>query len=275
MRSAGLLDPAARFGLNDHACWGYESHEEGAALATSWLSDGLALGQRAFYVADSPRAALLDDLAHLAGRDEAIARGALVVTEASDIYDLSVPIDATQQLAGYADMVEAAISDGYAGLRVAADITALVEDPSRRPAHVHWEQYADRYMVEQPLAPLCLFDRRRIGDAFAENEHVHPLAGPHKRAFALYASGPRQSTFDGEVDSLTAQPLAAALAALPDRDDSIVMSALRFTDSYGAWVLHRAMQRRRADGHPIVLLDAPPLLVRLWSLLGYDPTMLS
>jgi DcmR-like sensory protein/STAS domain-containing protein len=275
VRRAGVLDPAGRFGLNDHACWGYESQRERADLAAAWVAGGLALGQRALYVADAPVPELIADLAQVPERDAAIEGRALLVIESSRVYDLSAPIEAAHQLAGYADLVEEAIRDGYAGLRVAADITALVADPARRAAHVHWEQYADRYMVEQPLAPLCLFDRRRIGDEFAENEHVHPLAGPRKRPFALYASGPRESTFEGEVDSLTAEPLAAALAALPDGDDTIVLSAMRFADSHGASVLHHAVQRRRTDGHPVVLRDAPPLLVRLWSVLGYDPTMLS
>jgi hypothetical protein len=70
------------------------------------------------------------------------------------VYDVSPPIDATTQLAVYSAAVGDAIADGFAGIRVAADITPLVADPARRDAHLIWEQLADRYMTEQPSRPV-------------------------------------------------------------------------------------------------------------------------
>jgi anti-anti-sigma regulatory factor len=267
------LDPAERYGLSDHACWAYDSDAERAAVATAWIADGLALGQRTMYLADESPEVLTRELAGVPGRDEAIAGGALVVTATSSVYDLSRPIDARAQLAAYSAAVELAVSDGFAGIRVAVDITPLVEDPARRRAHLQWEQFADRYMTEQPLAPLCLYDRRKVGDLPAI-EHVHPLTGPNALSFSLYGVGARRSALVGEVDALVADPLAAALAALPDPDDTIDVGALRFIDAHGAWVLQRALERRRATGRPLVLHETSPALLRVWDLCRFDPTLL-
>jgi anti-anti-sigma regulatory factor len=273
MRRSGLLDTSQRFGPSDHACWAYETHSERAAAAVAWLADGLALGQRAMYIADAPAEVLISELADLSDRDEAIARGALVVAETRSNYDLSAPIDANVQLAVYNSAVERAIADGYSGLRVAADITLLVEDPARRQAHLHWEQCADRYMTEQPLAPLCLYDRRRVG-GFQAVEHVHPLAGPDMLPFSLYGVGRTRSALDGEVDALIVEPFTEAMTTLPDDDDTIVFSGLRFVDAHAAWVLHQTLERRRAAGRPLALHDPPPLVRRVWTLCGFDPTLL-
>lgn len=273
MRRTGLMNPAERFGLSDHACWAYGTDGERAAAAAAWIADGLALGQRAMYIADVSPEVLAEELADVPARDEAIARGALVIAESRSMYDLSTPIDATAQLAVYSAAVEHAIADGFAGIRVAADITPLVDDPTRRRTYLHWEQLADRYMTEQPLAPLCLYDRRKIDDLRAV-EHIHPLTGPDALPFSLYATGASRSALAGEVDSLIAEPLSEALSTLPDGDDTIDASALRFVDAHGAWVLQQALERRRAAGRPLALHDAPPLVRRVWAVCGFDSTLL-
>jgi anti-anti-sigma regulatory factor len=272
MRRTGVLDPAERFGLCDHACWAYGSAAERAAAASSWIADGLALGQRAMYVAAAPVDDLTEDLDDVPERDEAIACGALVIADARNLYDLSTPIDARAQLAVYAAAVEQAIKDGFAGIRVAADITALVADPARRPAHLHWEQFADRYMTEQPLAPLCLYDRRQI--EFPAVELIHPLAGPTPRPYSLYALGAHESALAGEIDGLTAEPLADAVTALPDDGDTIEISGLRFLDGYGAWLLQDALHGRRVAGRPLALRGASPLVRRVWAACSFDPSLL-
>jgi anti-anti-sigma regulatory factor len=213
------------------------------------------------------------ELTAIDGRDDALARGALAVVESRTMYDLSAPIDADALLTMYSAAVEQAIADGFAGIRVAADITCLVEDPARRRAHLQWEQLADRYMTEQPLAPLCMYDRRRVAD-FRSIEHIHPLAGPDALMFSLHGTGPNRSALHGEIDALTAETLAEVLSTLPDGDDAIDASALTFLDGRGAWVVQQALARRRDAGRPLVLHDAPPLVQRVWDACGFDSTLL-
>src|SRR3954452_6264574 len=170
-RHTGPMTLLERFGSSDHACWAYRTDADRAAAATAWLADGLALGQRAMYVADAAEDVLTAELADLPGRDAAIADGALVVANVRRLYDLAAPIDAQRQLAAYSAVVDQALADGFAGVRVAVDVTALISDVDRRQAHLRWEHVADRYTSGHPLAPLCLYDRRAIAD-FPTLEHI-------------------------------------------------------------------------------------------------------
>jgi anti-anti-sigma regulatory factor len=196
--------------------------------------------------------------------------GALVVLTTGDLYDLSTPIDAQRQLAVYSGAVDRARRDGFAGLRVAADITVLVEDPARRAAHIHWEQVADRYISQHPLAPLCLYDSRRVSDIDAVVDG-HPLQGPDAAPFSLYAAQPHGAALTGEIDVAGYSALDELLAAHPASDRVIDLSGLRFIDGHASWLLQRHLIDRRAAGQPIVLSNAPRLVRQVWSVAGFDP----
>ena len=268
-RASGALGPGWPAGLSDHAAWGYSSGSERASAASAWVADGLRIGQRTMYVAALSRDELAAELASVPGGADAAASGALVVVPSTELYDLSAPIDAAAQLAQYAGAVDQALADGYRGLRVAADITPLVLDPGRRAAHLYWEQVADRYMVERPLAPLCLYDTRRI-DGIDAIVCAHPVQGPAEPAFALYGDAPRRIALEGEVDAFGAPTLAAMLSCLPETDEVVDLSPLSFIDVRAAWTLHDAVQRRRAAGRVTVLAGASDTVRRLWDLCGFD-----
>jgi len=275
-RSCGAVDPPFAAGLHDHACWEYTSKSDRGAAAASWLVDGLKAGQRAVYVGDGPsakhRAELSEwlDVAGLAGR------GALMVFGMEDLYDLSRPIDAEQQLAVYAGAVDQALADGYAGIRVAADITPLVEDPDRRPSHLRWEQIADRYIASHPLTPLCLYDGRRVGHLESIGA-VHPQSGPVASPFAVYGDpdGVGRSCLAGEVDLVAEAVFAEVLAGLPPTDAEVDVTHLRFIDGRSLWVLHEALQRRRAAGHPTVVRGVHGVTGQAWRELGFDPALMA
>lgn len=272
-RLVGLHRPGAPAGPCDHAAWGYASDAERSRIASAWLTDGLRARQRALYVADGEVEALIGELAEVPDVDAALQTGALVVFTAAEIYDLSAPIDPDRQLAGYAGAVEAALADGYTGLRVAADITPLVLDPARRAAHVRWEQVADRYMTDHPLAPICMYDTRRVEDVDAIAS-VHPLQGPVEPAFSLYGTAPRTACLHGEVDAFGAAALDEALRHLPPTD-VLDLRQLAFLDGRAASMVHAELQRRREADGPIRVEGARPVVRRVWDLCGFDRALLS
>ena len=271
-RASGELGPAWAPGLSDHAAWGYASGAERAEMASRWLTDGLRIGQRTLYVADASRDDLVVELASVPGAADAIAGGALVVVPSAELYDLSAPIDAAAQLAQYAGAVDQAVADGYRGLRVAADITPLVLDPGRRAAHLYWEQLADRYMVERPLAPLCMYDTRRI-EGIDAIVCAHPVQGPEAPVFALYGHAPRSVVLEGEVDAFAADVLGEILGCLPETDEVVDLSPLSFIDGRAAWMLHEALLERRAAGSTTVLVGASAAVRRVWDLCGFDDSV--
>lgn len=272
-RRAGALDPDAGAGVSDHACWGYASDSERGELACAWLADGLRRGQRALYVAPGDRDALIEELAGIPDSAGWLAAGSLGVIPSTEAYDLSVPIDADVQLAMYAGAVDQAAADGYEGVRVAADLTPLVADERRRPAHLRWEQVADRYVAEHPLAPLCLYDNRVIHgiDAIV---CVHPLQGPAVEPFSVHGAGGDAAALAGELDAFTAEVVAEVLGGLPRTDRRIDVSALDFIDARSAWVLQHELQRRRAEGQTVVLTGASPRLRRVWDACRFDRSLL-
>lgn len=262
------------YGVCDHACLGYSDERSRTAMVVAWLGEGLAQGQRAVYVADEPVDELRAELAGIPDRDARMRRGDLVLCRTSDVYDLSRPIEADTQLAFYDRAVRQALSDGFRGLRIAADITSLVSDPDRRPAHVHWEQVADRYATDQPMAPLCLYDLRRVSalDAVAG---CHPLQGPRPAEVALYGERPDAAALTGDLDTSTACTLEELLAGQPDTDTTVDVSRLSFIDGRSAWMLHEHLLERREADHPLVLTGASELLHRIWDVCRFEAEFLA
>jgi hypothetical protein len=257
------------FGPYTHACWAYATDAERARAACEWLTDGLRKGYRAAYVADAPVDDLIAELAGLPNRDDALRGGALVVFSMYDLYDLSAPIDAQAQLAVYAGAVDQALADCFRGVRVAVDISALIEDPARRSAHTHWEQFADRYISQHPLAPLCLYDTRRVADIEAI-VGAHPMQGPVPGPFSLYAAQPHGAALTGEIDLAGHGALSDLLAGQPDSDRVIDTSGLTFLDGRAAWLLHAHLVDRHVAGNPLVLSNPSEMLRRVWAVSGFD-----
>jgi anti-anti-sigma factor len=272
-RSRGRLPRLAGAGLSDHACWAYYSAAGRAAAAVAWLADGLRLGQRALYIADLPAAALAAELADLPGSAAALDRGALVLRPTADVYGPSARAGAQACLGAYAEVVDQAIADGFAGARVAADITPLIADPGWHSDYLLWEQVADRYMTDHPLAPVCLYDARQVSgiDAII---CAHPLRGPSAPPFSLHGAGPTQAALAGEVDGSLAPVLAELLARQPVTDEVLDLSELSFLDVRCARVLHRDLARRREAGQQMALAGASPAFGRLWDACGYDRSLL-
>jgi hypothetical protein len=273
-RRSGTMGVASGAGLSDHACWGYRSPTERADVASAWLTDGLALGQRALCIGDGPMEDLVAELATVPDRDAALATGALVVSRVSDVYDLGAPIDAGEQLARYDAMLEQALADGFTGICAAVDITPLVQDVDRRRAHARWEQIGDRYVAEHPLAPLCLYDADAVG-ALDAIVCVHPLQGPERASFSLHARSATTAAIEGVLDAFAADVLATVLATSPRTDDVLVADGVGFVDARAAWVLHDHLRRRRGDGQAVAVVGAPERLRRVWDVCGFDPTLIS
>jgi anti-anti-sigma regulatory factor len=272
-RRSGRLDPSTDSNANDHGCWAYSSDGDRAGTVVAWLASGLRIGQRALYVYDGPADAGLAELGPL-DPERYLPSSALEVVSATQVYDLAAPIDADEQLRGYAAAVEKACADGFQGLRIAADISPLVADPARRAAHVSWEQLADRYCSTHPMAPLCLYDTRRITDVDAIVS-AHPLQGPHPAQIALYGTGPRRAVLEGELDAMSDDTLCGLLRGLPVSDAELDLSRVRFADGHAVARLHEELLAHRARGHDLAFVAASPAIRRVWSLCGFDPQLLA
>jgi hypothetical protein len=268
------LDDRSGARPSDHACVSYASDAERSDAVASWLIDGVGIGQRAMYVGDGTVDELCGHLHGFPDLESAVESGRLVVASASHLYDIGTPIQPDSQLAMYDAAVSRAIADGYQGLRVAADITPLVINEGLRASHLHWEQVADRYITGHPLAPLCMYDTRRI-PSLAAIAAAHPLQGPTEPVFVVFGLAPAAAAMEGEVDACVADVLADVLRGLPTTDRRLDIERVAFVDARSAAVIHDEVQRRYATGNPLMLTGASRAFKRVWELCRFDPGYLS
>src|SRR3954447_5036295 len=143
MRKHGRVPGATGLGAQDHLCWISEHHDDWLPTALEFLAEGRDLQQQLVYVGPQSIAELAQRVAALGHVEELVATGALALFSLDQIYDLDAALVPEQQLAMYSAVGDQAIVDGYVGLRVLADVTALVVDPERRAEHARWELLAD------------------------------------------------------------------------------------------------------------------------------------
>lgn len=260
---------------SDHACWAYATRTERNAAAVEWLLEGAQLGQRLLAAAhdDDAGAGLLGALADATSAEFV---DEVEYVDVGQLYDLSVPIDIDAQLSRYSDVVARAVADGFNGVRVFCDITTLIADAARRPAHARWEHAADAWIAAgNPLAPLCAYDIGVLGDDALAVMALHPRRhGPDSAvtAFGLYC-GPSGRVLDGEIDAFGAPVLADALTALPDGPVDIDASELSLISARGAVTVAHAGSAETGSA-AVRLLGARPVVRRVWDILDLDPLML-
>jgi anti-anti-sigma regulatory factor len=214
MRASGTVHSARGLGLHDHVCWSYDDGAEFRRRAREFLAEGLTLGQSACYIGDGSSDALAADLRGAAGMARALRQGTARVVSMRDICRLDGVIEPEAQVAAFARATEEALSHGFSGLRIAADVTTVVRRPAQREAFARFEHLIDRYMTARPLAALCGYDRAELGDAaVAELACLHPNTNRRTPLFRLYASTDLECAAElaGELDIVSAELFPLAL----------------------------------------------------------------
>src|SRR5215207_10704492 len=145
MRASGaVLAPPDEPGA--HACWRFDDEVAFRAAAVAYLADGLARNERVVYLADQGPEALRHDVTPIGDVDRLLEDGALVLRAVGDAYDNRTGVDPAAQVQAYRDLVGEALGDGFSGLRVAADVTALVTTEDDRRRFVQYELAVDHVM---------------------------------------------------------------------------------------------------------------------------------
>lgn len=163
-----------------HVGWTYAGVAQLQGRATTFLAEGVARGERLMFVADDPR----PDLWPRALVDE----GRLVVLSTSEVYGSTRTVVAETQRVTFEAALDQALADGFTGLRVAADNTALVEGAERLAAWMDWEDTADGMMRVRPITGLCTFDRSRTDPIT-----LRTVMGVHRQVATPDASEPGET----------------------------------------------------------------------------------
>jgi len=218
MRSNGTRVELVWMRPHDHIGWVFSGPDEFADVARDFLNEGLELGEYLLFVAGNPAEDAYTWLAR------SFAPTELQVASIADVYGASGIVDARGQRATFADTLKQALADGYTGIRVAADNTALVQTAERLKAWMHWELVADRFMSENRVTGLCGFDRTAVNvDTLRHLVTLHPLSSAAQPLpqFRLFVNTDGLC-LEGDIDDLAIGHLHRALDILPKGTPAVV-----------------------------------------------------
>jgi hypothetical protein len=218
LRNHGQRFELVRMKPHDHVGWVFSGPGEFAALASPFLAEGASRNECLMYVAEDPDFEVLD------GWAKALSPGTLTVASITEVYGESGIVDAQAQRETFAAVLAEALTEGYSGIRVAADNTPLVLDQERLESWIRWEIVADHFMSEHQVTGLCAFDRTRVDvntiRHLATLHPVSPAASPRPQ-FRLFTHD-GALWLKGEVDSFAVGQARLALENLPPETDVVV-----------------------------------------------------
>jgi anti-anti-sigma factor len=228
----------------DHVFWTFAGASDFSAAVVPFLDEGRRLGEQLLLTGAS-RPALIDALETLPQCDEMLASGQLQARSMTEIVDPERGLEPVEQVQSVRSEVEAALGRGRAGLRVAADVTALARcgPDERRQLHVY-ERRADAMTATVPLTAMCLFDASLGDEVLGPIAVLHPDQhhGEREPLGCLSGRGPWLS-LRGEVDIGLADAVLRALVDVArDSPGEVVLDLadLQFLDVAGARMLATA-----------------------------------
>ena len=267
VRAHGRIVEVPEPGPADHVCWVYDEARDLDAAAARFLSGGLARGERLLVVGDGMIETLHRNTLPFGGTDALIASGALEILDLSSAYIGDTQFTPERQLAFYDAATRRALDDGFTGLRVAAEASALAADPASLTTLVHWERLADDFVAGgSGFSAMCAYRSDLDPEALSDLASVHPVVrGPESvPPFQVFHDADRV-VLTGSVDTFTAPQLARVLAG--SAATRLDLSLLDFVDVAGCRVLARWSADLPA---PLRVTGASRVVRRMWQLLGLD-----
>jgi anti-anti-sigma factor len=274
VRAHGRVGEVPEAGPSDHVCWVYDDVRDLDAAVGRFLTGGLARGERLLVVGEELTGSLGAASLPFGCTGALAARGALQTLTLAEAYDPTGRFVPEQQLAFYEAATRRAIDDGYRGLRVVAEGSALAGDPAHRPDLVRWEHLADDLVAHGPgFTALCAYRGDLDAEALGDVASVHPVVHTPDGV------PPFQVFFDdgrvvvaGSVDTFTADRLATVLAATPvDVERTVLdLGRLDFIDAAGCRVLAQWAHDVSARPWRLQITGTSRLVERMWRLLTLD-----
>ncbi|MCZ7438651.1 MEDS domain-containing protein [Micromonospora sp. WMMC241] len=253
-----------------HVCLVYDDPAALHARTVEQVGIGLAAGEQVWLVGPEDPDAVARRLAAVPGFADARRHGAVRLFRVDEAYRRDEVVDPGAQVRAYVRATAEALAAGHTGLRVLAEATDLVRTPAQRDAFARYEHRVDHWIRHHPMAAVCAYDRRVLGDAaVAELACLHPVTNADV-LFRLHAGDDDAAVaLAGELDPTDERLFAAALDRAEPRPVAgrLVFDAtnLRFVDHRSLLLLREYARRHGAIA---VLRTHRPAPARLVELLG-------
>jgi hypothetical protein len=258
--------------VGDHVAWIGDGQGALNRLATEVIREATRHEDLTLFVSSDADPARLVDVPDL---DRLLADGEVGLARIGDMYPGGLDFDPSDQLAIFADVLADALAAGYRGIRVVADNTSLAQgDDDAWQRWLRWEQITDRFQSTNPVLGLCYFDRGEVtATRLADLQHAHPVNGAAPAGDIDAAEPGFQLFFDRGDLRLVGQVEYSSMAALRRLLAAVPAGAGYVIDVDGAdWLDHRTLhalyELSEERQFYLVVRNASPLIVRIWTLLA-------
>ena len=187
-------------------CSLYETDEQLTATVASFLADGLARGERCWYVPSDGEIDPVRKALERRGVDVTAEsrRSALHLLDSRDTYTVHGGFDPEQTMRVFNEAIERALSDGFNGFRAAADMSWALTIDNGAELVIAYEALLRILFSMSPATGLCLYDRRRMPLQVVNGALLtHPVlevAGGYSRNELYDASVQRLTDVDPSSD---------------------------------------------------------------------------
>ncbi|UUU34166.1 MEDS domain-containing protein [Streptomyces sp. CA-210063] len=245
--------PLERLRLGDHACMG-PGDIEGAGespwkVFTAYTRTSLARGEKVLLVMD-PEDLTDDEMVSLLDRGSgqvvaARADGQLSLKRNTEIYVPDGRFQEQRTIDAYAAEVDRALDEGWAGLRITADMSWAPRVNLGHDRLLDYEASVAPLFANPLFTAICWYDRQRFDDDLtARVSKVHPLRVMERLDSLEVTETPDGGRIAGTAELSTRTEFVEALReALEHRDDSgpshfvLDLRDLCFMEAHCAWQL--------------------------------------
>lgn len=243
--SVGALSPGA------HAAFLYSSAAEQADTLKTFVGAALRANHRVVYVGDGQYGEHAFK-AYGEGGARAIASGQFLIEHSANTYMAGGRFDANRMLAHYSAALDSALSEGYSGLRVAADMGWAAAGLDGKEQLIAYERTLDRALDGRPAVVLCQYDRRLFDEgvlaalAAAHTHSAHPDPLHQSRQLRIMRTyEPHGVRISGEIDVLNRRAFRDALlhvVSMADGHIVIDLSNVGYLDAGAVGAIVKAAQ---------------------------------
>ncbi len=260
-----------------HACLTFGGQEDLVDLTAAFVRDGLASGFRVVVLSDSLQLAAAKLGWREIAAEAAVATGQVVMAASQDGLVGPQGFSAEQAMGWLRDQLADALRQGYAGIRVALDMSWALRPMTGIEELPVLEEEIAAAVSGADMSVLCGYDRERFDPvtlALIAPLHSHAVAAatyhddPVLRICRQYV--PPGIRLAGEMDFLASEALALALgeAIRIDGDITVNMANLSFIDASSIRMITDAAAS--LDPSRAVILRCRPAIKARFAQLGTD-----
>ena len=153
-----------KLGPGDHVCAIYDTDEQLGAIVAGFLADGLARGERCWYVPSDGDAAAVRTVLERRGVDVKAEsrRSALHLLDSPATYAVRGGFDPEETMRVFSEAIERALSDGFTGFRAAADMSWALTIDNGPELLIAYEALLRMLFSTSRATGLCLYHRGRM-----------------------------------------------------------------------------------------------------------------